>query len=288
MSASDAAYDADYEAYDDENEPLPGLFILLTGLLIVAAFGAVVWMAYQQGVRNGRGDVAVPYVQADPEDVKYEHPVEEPGEQLAAYDALEDGADAERPEFLMQSAEEPILPDPADDGRSEIDEALASAVERSGAETAADEAEADPLAAEAERLLAEAGRTVSSEPASPSVAPARSEPAPRPARKPTPAAASKPAASEPMAAALDPAGGSHVVQVASLRDAAEAERQWARLQGQFPALTDGLGPDIEEAAIPDRGTYYRLRVGPFTSKSDASEFCAKLKAGGRDCLVKPA
>ena len=42
---------------------------------------------------------------------------------------------------------------------------------------------------------------------------------------------------------------------------------------------------IRKVDLPDRGTYYRVRVGSWDSSNEAGAFCAKLKAAGGDCVI---
>jgi hypothetical protein len=57
------------------------------------------------------------------------------------------------------------------------------------------------------------------------------------------------------------------------------------MQTKFSDLFSGKGSDVERADL-DRGTFYRLRVGPFASSAEAKTFCDGLKSRGQDCLVK--
>ena len=44
-------------------------------------------------------------------------------------------------------------------------------------------------------------------------------------------------------------------------------------------------PDIQRADLGARGTFYRVRVGPAASRSEAVQFCESLKSQGADCFV---
>ena len=82
------------------------------------------------------------------------------------------------------------------------------------------------------------------------------------------------------------ATGGWVVQIASFREASEAEAAWLAFQGRFSDIASGLGPDIQTAEIEGRGTYHRLRIAAFTTRDAATSFCAILQARGQDCLVR--
>ena len=79
------------------------------------------------------------------------------------------------------------------------------------------------------------------------------------------------------------ADGRFVIQLASVRSTAHAERLWAELRQDFPKLTDGLNLIIDSR----RGSnaYVRVRTGPFVARANAESYCARFKAGNQDCLV---
>lgn len=81
-------------------------------------------------------------------------------------------------------------------------------------------------------------------------------------------------------------GGAYVVQISALRDEKSAKAAWSHLGKRFPAVLGGHALDIEKAELGEKGTYYRVRAAGFTSKAAAQSACAKLKAGGQDCMVK--
>lgn len=91
---------------------------------------------------------------------------------------------------------------------------------------------------------------------------------------------SKPGTDVPEAAAED---GRFVIQLASVKSTAHAERLWAELREDFPKLTDGLNLIIDSR----RGgnAYVRVRTGPFVARANAESYCARFKAGNQDCLV---
>ncbi len=89
----------------------------------------------------------------------------------------------------------------------------------------------------------------------PEQAPPAAEP-PAPAPPPKPVEAARPA--EP------PPDRPWTVQLAAAQDRAEAERTAAR----FAALN----PRIEQADVPGKGRFYRVRVGAFETKQDAERY----------------
>lgn len=117
--------------------------------------------------------------------------------------------------------------------------------------------------------------------------PAAPAPAPTPRSDPQQVAAVAPRAPAPAGAAAQPkpSAGGFVVQVTSQRSEADARTAYSSLQKRFPQVLGPYQPSIQTATVGDRGTYYRVRVGPFGSSSDASTVCNNLRAAGGDCVV---
>lgn len=89
---------------------------------------------------------------------------------------------------------------------------------------------------------------------------AASAAAPVPAPEAAPAAPS----TAPPPVAADPVSKPWTVQLAAAQDRAEAERIVARLAH--------LNPRIEEADVPGKGRFYRVRVGAFDSREEAEVY----------------
>ncbi len=88
------------------------------------------------------------------------------------------------------------------------------------------------------------------------------------------------------AAAAPAASGSYVVQVAALRSKQEAESRYAALKRKHAGLLTSYNSLIQRATIPDKGVYYRLRIGPLADKAAASRLCSDLRARGESaCIV---
>lgn len=147
-------------------------------------------------------------------------------------------------------------------------------------------------------------------PAPAALASAESRAAPVPAPRPVQAlrvARAEPAAAEPArpvptsraAAAPQPldlgpqrtasvrgatgATGGTFVQISSHQSDAEARSAFTSAQRRFPML-QGQSANIRTAEIPGRGTWHRLRVGPF-SREEAQGFCQRLKTAGGSCVL---
>ncbi|MEM6851019.1 MAG: SPOR domain-containing protein [Pseudomonadota bacterium] len=255
----------DFDTFDatDEEGGLPGLVVLVMAVLVLVAFGAVVWIAYQQGLKEG-GSSAPPLVVADPGPSK----IERSG-------ASGSGLDDDREVFDRITDDPPNREEALTGGEEEPDRyafLIDETEEAVEAPSTTPSAQPIPPARRPERLAplsAPSGSVASN-------AGAATTPAPEPV-----VVAPEP---EPKPASVLP--GDYVVQIASLKSESEAELSWTKLKARFPSMMTSVGPNIQQADLGARGVYYRLRVGPFAEKSEADEFCRVLKARGQDCIVR--
>lgn len=118
---------------------------------------------------------------------------------------------------------------------------------------------------------------------------AQESPPPASALKP---AAPAPAPEKPIAVAPAPietqvsSASGYVAQLASFRSRQEAEAEYGRLKSKYGGILQGTSPIVSEATVAG-STRYRLAVGKFAAKTEASAICSRLIAAGeRDCLVK--
>jgi cell division protein FtsN len=104
---------------------------------------------------------------------------------------------------------------------------------------------------------------------------------PKPRPEPTPAAEPAKPMEEKTAAAEDRAsqGGSYLLQVASFRAVADAERLKARL-----ALL-GIQTQIQKVTINGKDTYHRVRTGTYKDKASANEARALLARNGLESIT---
>lgn len=82
-----------------------------------------------------------------------------------------------------------------------------------------------------------------------------------------------------------PATGNYRVQLAALRTEQAALAEQEKLKTANPDLFKGLSLNVERADLGARGTYYRVRVGPFADGSVAGDMCAKAKRQKLECYV---
>ncbi|KPF41801.1 hypothetical protein IP76_19910 [Rhizobium sp. AAP43] len=80
------------------------------------------------------------------------------------------------------------------------------------------------------------------------------------------------------------AAGSYGIQIASLPSQADAERSYRNLTSRFGNILGGKPHEIREAAIPGKGTYYRVRILA-SSRDAAVALCEQYRSAGGSCLV---
>ena len=78
----------------------------------------------------------------------------------------------------------------------------------------------------------------------------------------------------------------YVVQLASLRTRGAAEDTWASIQSKHKAvLPQGSYMDIVQAEVPNKGTFYRLRLAGLSDKNLADRVCNQLKSRSQTCFT---
>jgi cell division protein FtsN len=87
------------------------------------------------------------------------------------------------------------------------------------------------------------------------------------------------------AAAPPAAADGHFVQLSSQRSMEQAQSSFAGMKQQFASVLGPLSADIQEADLGAKGTYYRVRVGPYATRGEAITVCEQLKAAGGSCIV---
>lgn len=83
-----------------------------------------------------------------------------------------------------------------------------------------------------------------------------------------------------------PIDSAHVVQLASLRSRSAAENTWNDIQkAHGSVLPTGSYMNIVRAEVPNKGTFYRLRLAGLTDKATADRVCGRLKARNQSCFA---
>jgi len=90
----------------------------------------------------------------------------------------------------------------------------------------------------------------------------------------------------PSAPAAPPAarGSGYHVQLANSRSQAEAEALWKQVSRANRQLAS-TAPRIEKVDIGSFGTFYSLKIGPFSNQAEGTKLCNSLKRSGTDCSV---
>ncbi len=254
------AFEDDYRGFDlrdDEGGRGPLILALAMGVLLI--FGAVIWNTYKQGIKPKAAALPVVFADAEP----YKRAPDEAGGvatddlERRIYDQL-DGSERATP-----------LGAAGDAGKTETVLHGGPPVElRPGRTTPLEPAPrtGSAPAAEGAAVTATALPDVPvSEPQAESV---------------TPTAAQTVTPSQNFA----PDGG-FLVQVAALRSEAAADTAWAQFVSGDSDLFSGAEKLIQRADLGAKGVFYRLRVGAFDERADASRFCDALKARDKTCIV---
>lgn len=273
---SDFMYDATLE--DDEGGGTRSpLFIVLTGLVLLA-FGAVVWVAYQQGVRQGdRGAPPVIAAESGPIRIPPENPggTTVPDQDKLIYERIA-GAEAEA------AADAPageLAPPP----ETPVDLPPAPAAAMAAAPPSADPFETPGAAEEGDAALAAAADPETAAPTAEQLA------AEAKAKEQSAALAAEIDKVDPgvadAAADKSAASGAFVVQVGAYKDDAEAATNWQAMKKRNGDLLGALKPDIKRVDLGSKGVWYRLRVGPFATRADAVAMCEVLRTRGGSCMV---
>jgi SPOR domain len=79
-------------------------------------------------------------------------------------------------------------------------------------------------------------------------------------------------------------GGGYTVQLANSRSEAEAKALWKKVSSENQQLASAQ-PQIEKVDIGSFGTFYSLKIGPFSGREESAKLCSALKRSGTDCSV---
>jgi cell division septation protein DedD len=258
-------FDEDEQEIDEEGSRLPLLIVI--ALLVLAAFGGVVWLAYSQGVQRGRAD-APRMIVAAPGPVK---------------EAAADTSESPRGLKIYQqpapteddAADSEAVPPPPTPVEPKHETTPVQAAPKPAAMAQAPAAKPDVKPQTAATKPAET-KTVEAKPAATKAPASIAKPVETATLPPPPAA--KAEAEAPVA------GGAYVLQIGAYKSQADADAAWKTFKSKHP-MAASYSEDVRKADLGDKGTWYRLRMGSFGDKSAAASFCEKLKADGGSCLV---
>jgi cell division septation protein DedD len=253
---------SDEEIEEEEHSRLPLLIVI--ALLVLAAFAGVVWLAYNQGVARGRAGAAI--VIAAPDGPVRTAPV--------------DGGGTPTPYTGLKVYGQPLPPD---------QEAQASSL-ASSSQTKIPASSAGFTPSRAQPVGASEAPPVRLNPETPTVI-APQIPSPVPARQTVQTAAVAPAPTIASAAPASAASvasavsGKAVLQIGAYESPEIANGAWTAFRSRYADVAATLAQDVQRADLGAKGTWYRLRVGPFADKAAANAACEKLRSEGGTCFV---
>jgi hypothetical protein len=290
-------FDGSEDEEDVEGSRLPLLIVL--ALLVLAMFAGFVWLAYSEGVARGRGETPVVTAEAGPARVAPQNAggASEPYKGFKIYeqpappddDTAQNTAPAQHP--APAAAATPVTPQAKPAPVETAPTAVAKAEPPKPAPVAKVETPPTPpkvAAAIPPKPAAPVAKATPlpaqpTAPIGPATAPPRSLGS---AAIPAPAATVKPVTAAPVpAASASTAGGSTVLQIGAYKSQADANTAWTIYKGKHASLLAGYSPDIQQADLGEKGTWYRLRIAGFPSRDVASALCDRLKADGGGCFL---
>ena len=100
-------------------------------------------------------------------------------------------------------------------------------------------------------------------------------------------AAAAPTLTQAPAEPASPAPGGYFAQVKSDQSRKAAEAELAAVAEKYKAVLGELPLMTRSADLKDRGTWFRVLIGPVKSHDDADNLCKRLKGAGlQDCIVQ--
>jgi cell division protein FtsN len=274
-------FDGSEEEEDVEGSRLPLLIVL--ALLVLAMFAGFVWLAYSEGVARGRSEIPVVTAEAGPGRVAPANPggASTPYKGFKIY---------EQPAPPDDQTAQDVSPRSPVEAKATPAPAPVAKVEAAPAKPAAPKvaaAPAPPKPAPVAKAIAPEPKVATAVPARPSAPLAPATAAPKQLAVKAPPAKPVAAAAAPVPAPVTqaPASGAYVLQIGAYKSQAEADSAWNTYKAKHAALLAGYSPNVAQADLGDKGTWYRLRIAGFSSKDVASALCDRLKADGGGCFL---
>lgn len=285
--------EAELEKLDaEETKPPAGsvrrLLPIILAVITLGGFGAVVWYAYNTGIREG-SEFAAPTLKPDgPSKVA---PTSPGGQRIAdqdklVYGKIDKSVEGRKVERLLPPPENPLpapiarkpktppLPAP----KLEVPKApptsgLPATPPKAPAPVQKPKVEVKPEkeAPAVAKIAPSAGTSA--------VAPPKIKKVPAP-----PKVASKPPVPKVAAPKTD-LSNSYRIQIGSPRSEAAANAAWEKRLKQHGAILGKLSPLVKRADLGKRGVYYRVQAGPLKDRAAATKACDALKKKKVSCLV---
>jgi hypothetical protein len=284
------------------SRPIP--MTLIISVLVLAGLGAAIFLFYRQGARQaGQPPQAVgapvtamkapPPAEAQPADPAaglqiYKTEGGQPAQSSAAPARPPSFTPApEQPAKRAEAQPQVVVSPPAALPPAQAQPALRPALPaQPPAAPPVKLAQAAPAPQPAPKAAAPAVKPVTPPPAAKTeVTPPAKAVAAAPAKEkaPPPAAPAKTAAATPAPATGAPSGS--FVQIGAVSSQALADKAWTDAAAVAPGQSAGKGKNVEKVDR-DGKTLYRVQITGFASKADATAYCAKLKAAGKDCFAR--
>lgn len=273
------------------------------GMMIAAIIGGVALLGgigtWAMSWNGESGAPALVRADASPVKVRPENPggTSVPNQDSPVYDTVSrSGSQPTVQERLVSTTEDPVALPLPDDSEAEL---LASATkdeDRVAANDVDDSAAQDPLAVAPRKVrtmivkpdgsLVPAPVPAAAAPTEPSVEDIASARVEEPEQITT--GATKPSAAEPetetVAAIPAPAAGGWAVQIASQPNEDDANKSLKRMGQKYSSVIGDRGLHIVKGEVPNKGTYWRVRVAA-NSRDDAVNVCSNIKSAGGSCFV---
>jgi hypothetical protein len=257
---------------------------------IFLGFVAVTWAwAFHRGPSAGGSDV--PVLAAGDQPTR-EKPTDPGGMKVADIDPLayDSGRAPPRVENILPAPETP-LPQPAPEPKP-VAAAPPPAVAPSQPSQMTSQTAALPRpatdAAPPAQPIAPATVAAAEPPPIITAEPVPTPPAAKPMQKAKPMVKAKPAAlheeAKPPAKPADTGPGGYRVQLASFRSQADARAAEGKFRRIYGSALSAVGFSVVPVELGDRGTYYRIIVGPM-KQGAATQLCDTLRQHGAACLL---
>ncbi len=265
---------------------------VLIGIAVVAGIGWNIYGAYK-GRNSSVTEIPLLKADAEPEKVRPSEPggMEVPDMDKLVYGRIGTGADGnEGYERILPAEEKPVSP--AKEVASEPSDQIGTMIEEIETETVSETVVVDEPAPEV--TSPEALSPIMPEPKAPvAITKEVTETETVTAIPGTDKAVIvkekevKITASVPPAAVSvpTPADGDFRVQILSGKDKNAVENAGKKLFAKYPEILKGYAYEVVTAEVPDKGTFYRLRIKSFATREAAQKVCKALKDKGQDCLV---
>lgn len=270
-------------------EPSPGvsgfvkLLVGTIGILVVLAFGWVVWIAYDEGLRTGAVKT-VPVIRADIGEIKRKP--DEPGglvvphQDKLVFNRLAPGQADEPIERLLPLPEVPIALPVANDTSPPPVKSVGPKATPPDTEIAT---ALTPKLVEPGPVKEAPAEIVIASPPEPTELAAKT---PTPALAPGDVAVKAPPAPKVEKLPVTAAGPTWRIQLVSLSSQKDAEAVWTRMQKANTDLLGKLKLQVQTVKL-SKGTFYRVQAGPLADRTAAASLCGSLKSRKQDCLVVP-